>query len=902
MGGKARTIFGTVLSFAALVVGAAPVAVWIQGAVAGTALLYGAWAAKEARRKAEAAIQKNDEGRKTMLRGGAVAKYFVYGREWVPGVVVGHREPQSKSDPYFWFVLALPVAHKIESIEQIWFGDEQITPLLADGSARLGGSFNKPINRGDVVKGIIPANRIVTVYGQEIDRMDQITVTGITVAITRPEPNITTGDGSWQDIVDPDATATLVPGTTNQIQITGGTATVDSYTITYSYTLQRAYIKCWQYFGDDEQVANQELINATAHLPAGDIQRWTATDKLNGVPYVVFRIHVDKDVFPNGLENIAMQIQGKRQILDTRDGVERWTDNSALCIRDYALAQCGVLAGDIDLNRLHAQANYCDIYHHITLPTGESADEYNYRTNIVLSTEAKPIDNLGLLLSSCDGSAGYSGQGFDIRVGMYEDPDIELDDSDFAGPPTVVKGLPRMELFNGVRARYSNSAKPFWPLEDCPAYASKFYRDKQQIGEVIREIDLHGTASAYMAHRICKQTLLRAMQGQRLSALFKPKAMMLSPEQRVRLSCRSLGSDQKVYRVLSIRPKELHQFEVEFQEDAPELYQWDFDEAAGVDPAPNTSLPSIRDVPLIEGLGAHTNEQAMVVGPDGNIIPCCLVFWAPVTNLLVLHGGHIEVRYKRTQDSDWTYSGNLAPTSTEFRFPIQRGDVILIQVRCANSYVPGEWTQIKRTTENTPAPYIVSQNELRNARFDWVQEDEYTCTVANWKQYYYDGMSVSEVTDIGGGTLINGELVPNGNLFFIDQEPQVAGRYRYIRSDKFRVLAEQRLVAFVQVQAGYGRSAYLTLRWLDSNGNVAGGVPSRFIRFSPSNPGGLIQSPETWPTLIMFARVPVGIYSACLDIYSNIDTNTLGLGATWICRPFVGAAAEGQISIPPWRA
>lgn len=896
MGGKARTIFGTVLSFASLLITGNPaVALWIRGAVAGTALLYGAWAAKEARRKAEAAIQKNDEGRKTMLRGGAVAKYFVYGREWVPGVVVGHREPQSKSDPYFWLVLALPVAHKIESIEQIWFGDEQITPLTADGAARLG-TFNKEITRASIAIGVIPANRIVTVRGLDVDSMDQITVINATLAITANVP-ATYPEGEWQDVIDPDATVTLVPGTTNQFQISGGTAGVDKYTITYTYKLQRAYIKCWQYFGDDEQVANQELINATAHLPAGDIQRWTATDQLNGVPYVIMRFHVDKDVFPNGLDNIAMQIQGKRQILDTRDGVERWTDNSALCIRDYALAQCGVLAGDIDLNRLHAQANYCDIYHHITLPTGESADEYNYRTNIALSTEAKPIDNLGLLLSSCDGSAGYSGQGFDIRVGMYEDPDIELDDSDFAGPPTVVKGLPRMELFNGVRARYSNSAKPFWPLEDCPAYASKFYRDKQQIGEVIREIDLQGTASAYMAHRICKQTLLRAMQGQRLSALFKPKAMMLSPEQRVRLSCRSLGSDQKVYRVLSIRPKELHQFEVEFQEDAPELYQWDFDEAAGVDPAPNTSLPSIRDVPLIEGLGAHTNEQAMVVGPDGNIIPCCLVFWAPVTNLLVLHGGHIEVRHKRTQDADWTYSGNLAPTSTEFRFPIQRGDVILIEVRCANSYVPGEWLQIKRTTENTPAPYIVSQNELRNAKFAYTMDgDDHHFT--DWNYYYDSGMG--GILSYDPFPMLQGPNLEQTGVVQVQRVSSTAGRMGWFESSRMTVMPGRRMVAFVYGLATAPQdSVRLAVSFYNLNGTLF------LTSYSGSLRGTWTSSqldPENWPVLLVFVRVPAGAYAAAMRLEFHEDGSASGLRSVRFRRPFLGEAAEGQISIPPWRA
>src|SRR5690606_11963176 len=123
----------------------------------------------------------------------------------------------------------------------------------------------------------------------------------------------------------------------------------------------------------------------------------------------------------------------------------------------------------------------------------------------------------------------------------------------------------------------------------------------------------------YRAHRISKQMLLKAMNGLRLRAAFNTTVMRLTPEQTIRLNVRSLGMESKVFRVKSIKPNGLHQYELELKEDSPLLYQWDFDEAGGIDPTPNTNLPSIRDVPLIVGLSADSGVPEAVFGPGGEV-------------------------------------------------------------------------------------------------------------------------------------------------------------------------------------------------------------------------------------------------------------------------------------------
>lgn len=896
MGGKARDIFGTVLGLGALLASGGALGPAIgaySGLLATSAVAYGAWAAKEARRKAEQAAERAREGRKTMLRGGAIAKYYVYGRDWVPSVVAGHREPQSKSDPYFWLVLAMPIAHQINGYDEIWFGDEQITPLTADGSAKPG-PFNKEFTKTDVIRGIVPADRIVTVLPPEEDRMESIDITGpIYVAITRPTPTVVTGEDTYQDVIAPDAVATRISPT--QISIDGATPG-QQYTITYSYKFTRAYIKCWRYYGTEDQVANQELIAATAHLPESSLQKWRSTDRLQGVPYLIFRFHVDKDIFPGLLENIAILPRGK-SVFDTRDSVEKWEQNPALCIRDYAVNECGVLPGEIlpnarAVDQFHAQVNYCGTPVPITLPDGTQQLESTYLANIALSTEAKPIDNLGLLLSTCDGSVVPSGASFDIRVGCYEEPTVELDDSDFAGPPEIVKGLSKLELFNGVRARFANSLKPFWPQEDAPPYLSEFYKQRQGGREVNREIDLRGTNSPYMANRLSKQTLLRAMQGLRVKALFNTKAMQLSPEQTIWLSSRALGMDSKVFRIKSIRPKGLHQYELEMQEDSPLLYEWDFDEAAGVDPAPNTNLPSIRDVPLIAGLSADTSLPIATFGPNGLVRAQCRVSWNPVIDMLVLNGGHIEVRHKRTQDPGWTYSPRLDPTTREYRFPVVYGDVLIIGARCANSFVPGKWFEIKKIADDAPTEFLNSGNRLENTRFAWSggpQSNQYV--FPGWVKWQNDGTTTTQ-----GGSFfpfLQTQSAPWAGAVVVGPFGNpLLGWIHWIESARVPVAPGARMLAFVNVLP-IGAEVFLNVHWYGMNGNHVGQVatPAMTPRSSTTLYGG-------WPVMHLFMDVPLNAYTAHFTITMRVVSTSTSL--LYVREPFLGMASKNQFSLPPW--
>jgi hypothetical protein len=89
---------------------------------------------------------------------------------------------------------------------------------------------------------------------------------------------------------------------------------------------------------------------------------WTSAHKLEGCAYVMVRLYWEPEVFPGGIPNVTALVRGKK-CYDPRDTVTRWTQNPALCLRDYltdTVYGMGVPSTSIDDDSFEAAANICD--------------------------------------------------------------------------------------------------------------------------------------------------------------------------------------------------------------------------------------------------------------------------------------------------------------------------------------------------------------------------------------------------------------------------------------------------------------------------------------------------------------------------------------------------------------
>src|SRR6185503_12405946 len=116
-----------------------------------------------------------------------------------------------------------------------------------------------------------------------------------------------------------------------------------------------------KFTGADNQAASPDLV---AEVPG-----WDASHTLSGISYVYVRLQYDPSIFSSGIPNISAVIKGKK-VYDPRNDTTAWSDNVALCIRDYLTNDYGFncLNDEINDDYFSAAANHCD--ESVALTTG----------------------------------------------------------------------------------------------------------------------------------------------------------------------------------------------------------------------------------------------------------------------------------------------------------------------------------------------------------------------------------------------------------------------------------------------------------------------------------------------------------------------------------------------------
>jgi hypothetical protein len=114
--------------------------------------------------------------------------------------------------------------------------------------------------------------------------------------------------------------------------------------------------KVWYGLGTD--TSDAALL---AELRSIDGGGWTDAHAQKGCAKLLLRFSYNQDLFPNGLPNITALVLGK-SIYDPRTATTGYTNNAALCIRDYLLSPDGLACTTAELNddSFTAAANTAD--------------------------------------------------------------------------------------------------------------------------------------------------------------------------------------------------------------------------------------------------------------------------------------------------------------------------------------------------------------------------------------------------------------------------------------------------------------------------------------------------------------------------------------------------------------
>lgn len=453
--------------------------------------------------------------------------------------------------------------------------------------------------------------------------------------------------------------------------------------VSYSYEAITPLFRIWTYLGAAGQQRSPILLDAAA--ASGNPSAWDDNRKGTGVCYCVVQMEADFDVLGQiGVPNISAIVRGVKAY-DTRTATTAWTQNPAVLARWFLVESIyspTTLAAEIGVDELEASANVCDEV--ITLSAGDSQERY--QCNGQLTTEAIPMDNLGHILDAMDGDAIWVSGAWQLVAGYYKTPTLSLDEDDLSDAEiTVLPATPKDKLVNLISGTFVDASKGYqrtsYPAVTVAAYVT------EDNGETLPlQMDLELVNDARRCQMIAWQRLTRARQQLTTQFGTNLRGYDLWPLENVEVRQREFyGASPKVF---AVKRREFLGGTINYvmQETGPEVWDWDYTDAAAAVDIPNTSLPDPLTIATPSIVAVESGDNQLQIGQDGSITSRIKVTLAGTTDHYVTNGGFVETRYAPTGTVLW--QAGPAPTGAETAFwfsPVEDGVSYTLQARYRNS-------------------------------------------------------------------------------------------------------------------------------------------------------------------------------------------------------------------------
>ena len=386
----------------------------------------------------------------------------------------------------------------------------------------------------------------------------------------------------------------------------------------------------------------------------------TASDyRFSGLACFISKFVYDDNVFPQGLPNVTVEVEGKK-VFDPRTSTTAYSNNAALCIRDYlldAVYGLGITTEEIDESAFISAANICD--ETVNLKSGGT--EKRYTINGAFSSNSAPKDILEKMLTACAGKLSYAGGKWTLRVGAYRTPVLDINENMIVGSIQVQAKQSKRDTFNGIKGIFSDPNVLYQPTS-FPLVTSTLYR--QEDGEsIVRDVEFPFTTSSAACQRLAKIELEQSRQQIAVNMTCNLKAFVVQPGDVVRLTLDRYGWSNKLFEVysweFSVSDSETGPtptVNLLLRETAPEVYDWNEGMETLIDYAPNTNLPDPFDV---TPPGIFVSDTLIVVAQE--VFTALRVRVAGSSTFQDFY----EVQAKLSSDSEWTNLGRASGETFE---------------------------------------------------------------------------------------------------------------------------------------------------------------------------------------------------------------------------------------------
>jgi len=420
-----------------------------------------------------------------------------------------------------------------------------------------------------------------------------------------------------------------------EIYINDEVATIDGSGTVTSPSRYQGKIKIYQHLGSPNQAADSNLVSA--------VSSWTGNHRLRGIAYLYCKFTYDVDAFPNNVPEITAVIKGKK-LYDPRSpsAANAWSDNPALCVRDYLTSTgygLGEATANINDTAFIAAANICD-------ETNTTAGTTRYTANGAFTTAIEPQELIADLMTSMGGTIWYTQGYWNVKAAKWTAPVLDLNEDDLRSGISLSTRHSRRDNFNSVKGTFKGEESN-WVVTDFPPVTNAAFVTADNGQESSIDYDLPWTDNSIEARRTARIVLERNRQQLSFTASYGLRAFQLQTGDNVRVTNTRFGWTNKEFEVVSWTFGLQNEYDLQVEMTLKEISESVFDEVDDgiVYERDNTTLLSPFTVP---NLGINISTELRRV--KGKTLGVLLLDINNTSTLI----DTAEVQFRKTGDTNFT--------------------------------------------------------------------------------------------------------------------------------------------------------------------------------------------------------------------------------------------------------
>lgn len=452
------------------------------------------------------------------------------------------------------------------------------------------------------------------------------------------------------------------------------------------------YVRIKKYYGTTSQEADPDLVTDTAFLPP-DAGCWTTAHRLQDIAYLYIKFTYSQDAFPNGIPSVSAVIKGKK-VYNPITALIAWSDNPALCLRDYLLSGYGLNQPStrIDDASVITAAGVCDE----TVGSGK-----RYTCNGSFLTSSSPSQIISDMLTSMGGLFWYSQGKWRMKAAKFVTPSITLNENDLRSGISLSTRHSRRNNFNKVKGTF-RGAESDWQVADYPAVSDPVFLSADNNIESIVDVALPYTSDSVTAQRVANIFLRRNREQLTFSASFGLKAFQVQVGDIVYINNTRFGWSSKPFEVTNWAFGLTDGLDLQVQMTLREISEAVF---TSVDPAifenNNTNLPNAF---LVSEVGLTLSDELRVINEQ---VLGVFLIKMNYTNPFV---DFVELEYKISSDAEYTKAGKFTDGKAEVLGVVEA--YYDVRARAVNQLgIRGDWTTV---TNWFVSPFIDPPADVQN--------------------------------------------------------------------------------------------------------------------------------------------------------------------------------------------